>query len=195
MGKTGVSPIDIAQVTLNINIGARCIHKFSLAWLPKFAFFFIQIIYDLEEKLAQIHLPDWQFYLPRAVRQRDKSNPEYGSGHEGGAVLLLTWLCYHLIAKPGNKTGAPPWTDPNAFAAHISGWYVMPFIWCHYVCTTVYLFLCVHLLISVMICSSFLCGNIFIFSSHLLYALLWHPSAFLWPLLLTWFNFNPSMDG
>ena len=28
---------------------------------------------------------------------------------------LVTWLCYQLIAKPGNKTAAPPWPDPFAF--------------------------------------------------------------------------------
>ena len=26
--------------------------------------------------------------------------------------LHCTWFCYHLIAKPGNKTAAPPWHDP-----------------------------------------------------------------------------------
>ena len=25
---------------------------------------------------------------------------------------LITWFCYQLIAKPGNKTAALPWTDP-----------------------------------------------------------------------------------
>ena len=25
---------------------------------------------------------------------------------------LVTWFCYHLIAKPGNKTAAPLWPDP-----------------------------------------------------------------------------------
>ena len=25
---------------------------------------------------------------------------------------LVTWFCYHLIAKPGNKTAAVPWPDP-----------------------------------------------------------------------------------
>ena len=25
---------------------------------------------------------------------------------------LVTWFCYHLIAKPGNKTVAPSWPDP-----------------------------------------------------------------------------------
>ena len=25
---------------------------------------------------------------------------------------LVTWFCYHLIAKPGNKTAAPSWLDP-----------------------------------------------------------------------------------
>ena len=26
---------------------------------------------------------------------------------------LVTWFCYHLIAKPGNKTAAVPWPDPS----------------------------------------------------------------------------------
>ena len=25
---------------------------------------------------------------------------------------LVTWFCYHLIAKPGNKTAEPSWPDP-----------------------------------------------------------------------------------
>ena len=25
---------------------------------------------------------------------------------------LVTWFCYHLIAKPGNKTATPSWPDP-----------------------------------------------------------------------------------
>ena len=25
---------------------------------------------------------------------------------------LVTWICYQLIAKPGNKTAAVPWPDP-----------------------------------------------------------------------------------
>ena len=25
---------------------------------------------------------------------------------------LVTWFCYHLIAKPGSKTAAPSWPDP-----------------------------------------------------------------------------------
>ena len=27
-------------------------------------------------------------------------------------VCLVTWFCYQLIAKPGNKTAAPTWPDP-----------------------------------------------------------------------------------
>ena len=27
---------------------------------------------------------------------------------------LVTWFCYHMIAKPGNKTGTPSWPDPHA---------------------------------------------------------------------------------
>ena len=25
---------------------------------------------------------------------------------------LVTWFCYHMIAKPGNKTATPSWPDP-----------------------------------------------------------------------------------
>ena len=28
---------------------------------------------------------------------------------------LVTWFCYHLIAKPGSKTAAPSWPDPYVF--------------------------------------------------------------------------------
>ena len=31
----------------------------------------------------------------------------------GRCSCLVTWLCYHLIAKPGNKTAAPLWPDPS----------------------------------------------------------------------------------
>ena len=27
---------------------------------------------------------------------------------------FVTWFCYHLIAKPGNKTATPSWHDPAA---------------------------------------------------------------------------------
>ena len=27
---------------------------------------------------------------------------------------LVTWFCYHLIAKPGNKTATVPWPNPYA---------------------------------------------------------------------------------
>ena len=36
---------------------------------------------------------------------------QYGSGHEGAAVLL-PGFCYHWIAKPGYKTATPLWLDP-----------------------------------------------------------------------------------
>ena len=28
-------------------------------------------------------------------------------------ACLVTWFCYHLIAKPGNKTDAPDPYDPS----------------------------------------------------------------------------------
>ena len=27
-------------------------------------------------------------------------------------ACLVTWFCYQMIAKPGNKTGPPSWPDP-----------------------------------------------------------------------------------
>ena len=27
-------------------------------------------------------------------------------------ACLITWFCYQMIAKPGNKTGTPSWPDP-----------------------------------------------------------------------------------
>ena len=30
---------------------------------------------------------------------------------------FVTWFCYQLIAKPGNKTAAPSWPDPNILDA------------------------------------------------------------------------------
>ena len=43
-----------------------------------------------------------------------------GTGHNGNIIwvrsrncdCLVTWFCYQLIAKPGNKTAAVPWPDP-----------------------------------------------------------------------------------
>ena len=32
---------------------------------------------------------------------------------------LVTWFCYQLIAKPGNKTAAVPWPDPDRFLSNI----------------------------------------------------------------------------
>ena len=34
---------------------------------------------------------------------------------------LFTWFCYHLVAKPGNKTDAPSWPDPYILEVHMEG--------------------------------------------------------------------------
>ena len=42
---------------------------------------------------------------------------------------IVTWFCYQLIAKPGNKTATVPWPDPyasaslNARCSHQVPWY------------------------------------------------------------------------
>ena len=45
-----------------------------------------------------------------------------GSGHEN-CGCLVTWFCYQLIAKPGNKTAAVSWPDPlvQMMAYHLVG--------------------------------------------------------------------------
>ena len=40
----------------------------------------------------------------------------YGSGH-GTVAVLLTWFCYQLIAKPGNKAAAVSRPDPYTITA------------------------------------------------------------------------------
>ena len=35
-----------------------------------------------------------------------------GSGVAVRCGCLVTWFCYQMIAKPGNKTAAPSWPDP-----------------------------------------------------------------------------------
>ena len=40
-------------------------------------------------------------------------------------VCLVTWFCYQLIAKPGNKTATLPWPDPYTYI------YIYLIIWEH----------------------------------------------------------------
>ena len=40
---------------------------------------------------------------------------------------LVTWFCYQLIAKPGNKTTAPSWPDP--YSAIFVTWHFMNWPW------------------------------------------------------------------
>ena len=37
-------------------------------------------------------------------------------------VWLVTWFCYQLIAKPGNKTDTVSWPDPDVVSTHKCGW-------------------------------------------------------------------------
>ena len=64
---------NILQYTHNSR--APHIKKFSLAQLSKFHIFQYRVD-DLEDNFVQIHLPNWQFYLPWAVVQWVMSSPE-----------------------------------------------------------------------------------------------------------------------
>ena len=48
----------------------------------------------------------------RGINYRVTCGNVYGSGHRTTVVSIVTWFCYQLIAKPGNKTTAVPWPDP-----------------------------------------------------------------------------------
>ena len=43
---------------------------------PRILKFFDLLIRNKEEKSVQIHLPNWYFYLPRAVRHRETASPD-----------------------------------------------------------------------------------------------------------------------
>ena len=57
-------------------------------------------MYDLEEKIVQIYLPDGQFYLPQAVGQWDMSSPGHvqkiNGDHFNSLCMRLEWN-FHRI--------------------------------------------------------------------------------------------------
>ena len=44
---------------------------------------------------------------------------------------LVTWICYQLIAKPGNKTATVPWPDPYHYGIVQYIWTFRWFFFCH----------------------------------------------------------------
>ena len=56
---------------------------------------FEQISHKSSEDVRPNHYPNFR-QLYKSVKSRK-------------CVCLVTWFCYHLIAKPGNKTAVPSW--------------------------------------------------------------------------------------
>ena len=62
--------------------------------------------------------PHWLPFVPEQLSGTSAVHP--GTGHNVNIIwvrsrncgCLVTWFCYQLIAKPGNKTAAVPWPDP-----------------------------------------------------------------------------------
>ena len=48
----------------------------------------------------------------RYEQNTDTGISGYIWGRSGRCSCLVTWFCYHLVAKPGKKTAAPSWPDP-----------------------------------------------------------------------------------
>ena len=45
---------------------------------------------------------------------------------------LVTWFCYQLIAKPGNKTATVPWPDPTKCVSYQWGMLSSSYCWNYY---------------------------------------------------------------
>ena len=66
------------------------------AWWPYWIFWF----------------PDSNFSLALNINCKLKWHNTYIWVRSRNCGCLVTWLCYQLIAKPGNKTATVPWPDP-----------------------------------------------------------------------------------
>ena len=65
-----------------------------------------------QSKRRWFETPSCSLWRHRNDHRELRMSSWYGSGHETAAVRLVTWFCYQLIAKPGNKTATVPWPDP-----------------------------------------------------------------------------------
>ena len=57
------------------NVARKGLRYFLLAWPPELLNYPYILILNIEENFTQIHVPDWQFYLPWVTRQWDISIP------------------------------------------------------------------------------------------------------------------------
>ena len=109
------------HVTLNFDwwlssIAAETPVKFQSDWIsPCF-----EISWDVAVRCLSCCLVNWGWDINNLQKINFVANfksislkKTFGSGHETGC--LVTWFCYQLIAKPGNKTAAVSWPDPFEF--------------------------------------------------------------------------------
>ena len=91
-----------------------------------------EICCHLHKKRIQYNIcPEWyQHYIDEAMKfdYCHKSLSFYYICHHNCNTIWVrsrncgchvTWFCYQLIAKPGNKTAAVPWPDPYGQACQI----------------------------------------------------------------------------
>ena len=87
----------------------------------------INSVESLDDETASVASDSSEASVTNVTREpcqsRKRQLPVAGSGLKVGAgdrtiwvwsrrwACLVTWFCYRLIAKPGNKTGAPLWHD------------------------------------------------------------------------------------
>ena len=81
------------------------------SWLYIHMYMCIVILYTAANKcyLYKIKFAYFSYLSLSAYVACFKFNMWVGSLRWG---CLVTWFCYQLIAKPGNKTAAPLWPDP-----------------------------------------------------------------------------------
>ena len=78
-GNHVIAPVPVKQpwakwVNTSCESRAWCIKKNFACQTSKFLHCSMQIMYDLEDNFAKIHLPNWQFYLPQAVGYVEPQN-------------------------------------------------------------------------------------------------------------------------
>ena len=104
----------------------HCVHQMKINWLQWL---------DKWISILNIHMHMWYVNKTKATTDNDNNDnnsdnnclycklqiklrtTKYGSGgvRSRNCGRLVTWFCYQLIAKPGNKTATVPCPDPYIY--------------------------------------------------------------------------------
>ena len=83
-------------------------HLYDTKPLPEPVMTYCQLATNISEIVMKI----WRFSFPKCIWVRS-----WNCG------CLVTWFCYQLIAKPGNKTATVSWSDPYEIVSASMCWW------------------------------------------------------------------------